>query len=875
MEEENANKNKIKKKIIKTIIKKILIPAMILILIAAMAWGIISGIFEGISNVVKSIGNLFTPSVEDINYDFSVDGITIQDEQIEQIIKVIQDEGLTLADLGLSGDIDNTQEYDSETNKKESEKYLMQFLLAQLCTEYPDFGITESENHYNGIVKIKRATENSDGTNLTDMKYVRKDIFDNIISSINNNDKDDMNLGSYQSYTIEQLVEAIKSLYTIDNGGNLYFASWTQTVNSAGTKVTFSTKSVNYKSTVEKYGMPMQVPLALCLITQNPEYVYQFIENYVLTGEIVIAIQDTQKVDTYETWNDWNIQVHTKVEKILNSETNTTVTNERELVSETDRDDAHLKQYYSKTVVTTVERVAQIISVDTWMTKENVSYTNTQGQVRYPLGQETVVHQNVPCPEQIPTAQVSSSKDANGDTLITSEEYTLTSSTMTEIENIIYNEWQRGTISIDKDAMEQKAKNIIAQWNQKFRIPNTNKSEAAGPKIESGSDMLFELLNGTNTQRQLQIYKYLLYLYTNKNYGVTELETSIYEDIELRENINSTDIIVDVTKSNSNIVLTKEQIKQAIETTYSGKQETNLLQALDAFYEIQQNNKVNAVFAIAVAVQESSAGTNWDLIDPSTYNWMSVTAKTGYTDRRGTTWAKYSSFSDATRAFGNLVSTSSYYFAGGNYTVQTIGASYCNPPDAWVDAIIKQMKKIYSSININIGTYGEIGEGSAADGYASVYTSSSGYVYKEYKQGWGPWASSSYANGTMASKGCCPTAVAIVDSAKNSSVTPETIRQTSTGGLIVPVSAVKTYWSYANRTKSFSQDSIRSWLGTGNPVIVHVDSSSSYAHTEHWMALLDINGDQVYLSNPNGSGENGWVNISKVMVGLIEVMFIQ
>lgn len=58
---------------------------------------------------------------------------------------------------------------------------------------------------------------------------------------------------------------------------------------------------------------------------------------------------------------------------------------------------------------------------------------------------------------------------------------------------------------------------------------------------------------------------------------------------------------------------------------------------------------------MAACATESGWGNGWDLIDPSTYNWMSVkgTRNGGYIDRNGTSWNKYNSFSDAAEAFLN------------------------------------------------------------------------------------------------------------------------------------------------------------------------------------------------------------------------------
>ena len=72
-----------------------------------------------------------------------------------------------------------------------------------------------------------------------------------------------------------------------------------------------------------------------------------------------------------------------------------------------------------------------------------------------------------------------------------------------------------------------------------------------------------------------------------------------------------------------------EQIEKVAKKENIQLAQINGLGALNDFMYIQNNNKVNAIFAVAVVTQESSAGTNWARIDSSTYNWMSCKAESG------------------------------------------------------------------------------------------------------------------------------------------------------------------------------------------------------------------------------------------------------
>ena len=679
---------------------KVLIFAMILIFIVACAWAVISGIFSVLSGVVDGLGNAFASVSADDNLE---DGINITDEQIEQLISAIESNGLTVEDLYLCGDIDYSKEADDPENIAQRNKYLRQFLLAELCTQYPYFGIQEDETHYNGIIYVKRAMQDStDITNAVDMTYIRRDTFENIVLAINSNTKDGVDLGEYQNYSIEQLQSQILNLYSIDNDGNLYFATSTRVETEGSTpQVTISAKSINYKKTVEKYSLPIEVSLSLCFVTQNPEYVYQFIEDHVLSGRIEITILDTQRVDTHESWYDWTVEESKSEEQRL-SQTELKEGIEPESSSSTNTIN-YERQQYSKIVTTTTTSSAQITLVDTWMAKTEATFTNTQGNVEYPLGQETVV-KDVECPANI--VEHESYVEDRGDSSFNVVVYrNVTSSTFTDKESIVYNEWQRGTVTVDTDAMEEKASSILNQWNQRFSIPNApNRVESAGPAILAAEEMFLELLNHEDTQKQLEIYKYLINKYKNDDYSIENLDISIYQDIELEVIQDVEDIIVETTRSLSELVLNQDEIQTAIEACFDGEQKDNLLDNISVFYEIQRNSKVNAIFAIAVAVQESNAGTNWALIDESTNNWYSIQG-TGsmfdYQDENGTYWKTYSTPGAAIRDFARLISTSSYYFGGGNYTVRTIANSYCVPPEGWANGVIAIMKKMYNALGID------------------------------------------------------------------------------------------------------------------------------------------------------------------------------
>lgn len=232
------------------------------------------------------------------------------------------------------------------------------------------------------------------------------------------------------------------------------------------------------------------------------------------------------------------------------------------------------------------------------------------------------------------------------------------------------------------------------------------KHETAQNSILTARDWFYEMLESSeDTVDMIDTIDYLLDIVEGKNTTGNIIAEGSKQDITQNQLVD--DIIVDTTKGNDNLILKKEQLEEIIKKTYkdTDDKQKNLLGALDSFYKIQSERHVNAVFAIAVAIQESNAGTSWNYIDKSTHNWMSVMGQRGYTDKNGNTWKKYESFSEATEDFGRLIETNNSYFAGGNITVKQISKAYCSPSEPWSNHVILKMKDLYSSIGIHLDDY--------------------------------------------------------------------------------------------------------------------------------------------------------------------------
>lgn len=198
--------------------------------------------------------------------------------------------------------------------------------------------------------------------------------------------------------------------------------------------------------------------------------------------------------------------------------------------------------------------------------------------------------------------------------------------------------------------------------------------------------------------------------------------------------VNGIDFCVDTSNTNSLPVLNEEQLTQIVnnsDATQQGKE--NMLSVVPDLVRYQEQYNVNAVFFMAVAFAESGWGVGWDLIDPSTYNWISIKGSHGggYIDYNGTSWNVYTSYSDAAEYFFDLISDPDFvYFGAQKYTIYDIAPTYCDI--GWGDTTSKFIQNAYASIGItpnsadNPTASGGQGTNSLSSGSSSNNTDASG-----------------------------------------------------------------------------------------------------------------------------------------------------
>lgn len=721
------------KKVRRTILVLLLIPIIVIVALGMSLFSVFGTIGDTIQNVVHSFIDLFK-IVDD--WDGS---IKIKDEDISKVIKEIENLGFDMDDLWLLGDIEKEDTDNEETLKKKQEeaakKYIRKFLEAQLVTETPHYEpVIASGNAYNqktyGQVYIYRANdqeyinENSKATPMSWMSYSTMQE-----EAAKNNEKG---------------LNAIKNHYSIDDEGKLVIAQWTkiETTGKAN-EVIISLKHIDYKSAISQYTTPMNFFIYLTMVSQNPEFV-SAVTDMVKNSRIELTIMDTKTVNVEEEKYSFTRNTKTTHEtKRQGVVINTYTTSRSRGVEQT-----------TTTTTTTVVPTPKITYAKTWFSEQRITY-KIANQDPYHNYEKYTENEDSSLADDAepgdPQANGSTSWNTNKCREITTD---VTGTTYKEETrgNVIDKTGEKGSNGVTQDSYKNERRQVknnftvddkttfLGLLDDYFKIPNSNRYEAAGKtNMVGGAEWLFGLMEKDGRLQNLeQVMRYVMYKYTGKEYGVKELDLSIF-NIRDFSDLTSVGLKVKVGETGAPEALTKQQIEEIISKRFSGEAYNNLMSAIDAFMEIQNRYHVNAVFAIAVAQKESSCGVNWAAIDPSTHNWYSI--RGDYNGNSIDGWRKYPSFKEAVNDFGKLIGTSSYYFGGGNITIGNIGKSYCPPGDEWSRGVSQFVKEMYESIGITIYAVGgnelqakvvEVAQNSASYGISAQAGYCQAWVYQVY-----------------------------------------------------------------------------------------------------------------------------------------------
>lgn len=311
---------------------------------------------------------------------------------MDAYVKQLNTTGVSLKELNLLGNADysNPNLLEDEENKALVEKYIAEFIRADIITQQPhrrsgtELVNPNNQNYIDGAIYLYRSKKEASITEdefnngdyeeqnvaVTDkdykqMTYVNLDEWKELIAT---NDKDARYKFSMDRDTEDLLVAKITTTTIVEddvsNTINSWFAdlnNWLSDYELAGTS-TYEVEEVRipYKEYISKYTMPYEFLINLCEITQNPEFVYH-VALLARDTKIILSIQDDTTIEreTVEIEEDSSFYKNT-------SSSSTSGANVTSLGT---------KKTRKTTTITTQTPTLKIEYADTWSFYEEFEYT--------------------------------------------------------------------------------------------------------------------------------------------------------------------------------------------------------------------------------------------------------------------------------------------------------------------------------------------------------------------------------------------------------------------------------------------------------------------------------------------------------------------
>lgn len=657
---------------------------------------------------------------------------------------------------------------------------------------------------------------------------------------------------------------------------------------------------IDYKAYISKYTMPYEFLVSLCEITGSPEFVYH-VAMLARKTKIELAVQDDTTIDKVVT------ETKEKYEGYENHSNNST--------SGATKTSEDTKKRRKVVITTTTDPHLEIELANTWSFYEEYKYTKN---IEENIEENGPITQQVSRPGTLRNHQEAGTRTEISyegveieveipekwyDTfLVEKTTYTKTTTTTTTYNpGVLANSVEKSKQFLGllrnengkcyyNDCYENPTSAKYCSENAEFdrsginvtyeRPNSTNDRKMPLNELLNKADMLYSILGenveGDETanaeEDSVSQYKvkmqglidHMKYLMTFPENEDLEDDTELIDrpiDEDEYEDLNVDDLIVKTDETGALRPVTEQELYGVIMAAYSGQRQSNALSILNTLISYQDTYKVNAIFVLAFADQESSIGTA-NSSHVRNNNWLSWNLG-----------SRYSSPQENVEVVMQNIATGGIYFTQGKITIKDIGLTYCpntddypTQGDNWVINVTSKVKRLYAMLGVNIGD----GENTGGEDNSDTITIG-GRTYKNYKQDSGsPWENNSFAGGTMRNSGCSITSIAIVLSGYGQNVTPEDVRQMVNGRLTDLVSVLNSYGLSTSRPeRELTANEIKTHLQSNRPIIVNVEGEWT-SSTGHYMVLgayKELNGeDYVYVLNPGtvNSSKNGWVKLSRI-----------
>lgn len=371
--------------------------------------------------------------------------VTKKGKLVDEYIRQLSDLGISLESLNLLGDL-GLSDADKKLTEKEIvdkiltdsnykaqkniiQKYILEFVRADMITQSTHLRRgrqlvnSSNENWIDGGVYIYRTPEKDKDGNAVQVGQ------DEYIKEVDSEKYVQMQYISPEKFQdlVNKNSSKLRYKYTIDENGNLEIAQLEtvvikkrETTNAINALFTTTDKTttvkdvlhIDYKQYIEKYTMPYEFLINLCMITQNPEFTYH-VAKLARETEIILVVQDDTTIE------DVVVTEEKKEESYKNTSSSSRST--AQVTSE------KVRTFETETITTTMVPHLRIKSANSWSFYETYEYTKTINK-EGPNVQGPV---SVPCdvPDTLPnhhpaTAQNVESAYGGYETVVTEEYWT-------------------------------------------------------------------------------------------------------------------------------------------------------------------------------------------------------------------------------------------------------------------------------------------------------------------------------------------------------------------------------------------------------------------------------------------------------------------
>ena len=399
--------------------------------------------------------------------------------------------------------------------------YLEKMVQAEIVNNYPDTDVGEIR----GIIKVKRSLE--DGSTI-DLNFEKFTDFEN----------------RYNTAITESEINELLTKFTLDTDNNIVVAKTNKTVikdekNNIIISETYDKgkETINYKEQVSQYTVPYEFLFILMQVTKNPEYVMAVTDLIMKESHIDFTVMDSKtiitEIDEYMYDEEYYEKKDTYEGIDFKSTTGDIITGRTDDISESK---------ISKTTEISSINVG-ITKVKTWVYDNDITYnlTTSPETVDGPTEIKQVPEDDINISynrtgiidngDGSHTFEFAGTKKVNKRNIYTYKTSTKTWSKASENGKIDVNSflglWKNEDGTYDKNNLKpfkSDGKKVG------YVVPDTKETTYPVDNIVPTPDVLFELLaTNERTQSHEQIMRYILYVYTGKDYGVTDLEAVIGE----------------------------------------------------------------------------------------------------------------------------------------------------------------------------------------------------------------------------------------------------------------------------------------------------------------------------------------------------------